>query len=134
MRNAECGLENSSCFINPHSEIRIPQWIRVMADERRRDERVPLLLDVRWEGVSGKYAARISDISLSGCYVESLGQVMVGEVVHFEIQLPTGRWMPLRGEVVYHLPTLGFGVQFAGLTLMERNLLAHVIDYARDNN
>jgi hypothetical protein len=105
-----------------------------MADERRRDERVPLLLDVRWEGLSGKHSARISDISLSGCYVESLGQVMVGEVVSFEIQLPTTRWMPLRGEVVYHLPTLGFGVQFTGLTIMERNMLAHVIDYARDSS
>jgi hypothetical protein len=101
--------------------------------ERRRDERVPLLLDVRWEGLSGKHHARISDISLSGCYVESLGQVTVGEVVRFEIQLPTARWMPLRGEVVYHLPTLGFGVKFTSLTTMERNLLAHVIDYARGN-
>jgi len=102
-----------------------------MADERRRDERVPLLLDVRWEGLAGKHDARISDISLSGCYVESLGQVTVGEVIRFEIQLPTARWMPLRGEVVYHLPTLGFGVKFTSLTTMERNLLAHVIDYAR---
>jgi hypothetical protein len=102
-----------------------------MADEHRRDERVSLVLDVRWEGLSGKYAARISDISLSGCYVESLGQVSVGEAVSFEIQLPTGRWMPLSGVVVHHLAHLGFGVQFTGLTMMERNLLAHVIDYAR---
>ena len=104
-----------------------------MADERRRDERIPLILEVRWEGLSGKHAARISDISVSGCFVESLGQVSIGEVVRFEILLPTSRWMPLRGEVVYHLPSLGFGVQFTGLTTMERNLLAHVIDYARDS-
>ena len=104
-----------------------------MAEERRRDERIPLILEVRWEGLSGKHVARISDISLSGCFVESLGQVSVGELVRFEIQLPTSRWMPLRGEVVYHLASLGFGVQFMGLTTMERNLLAHVIDYARDS-
>jgi hypothetical protein len=104
-----------------------------MSDERRRDERISLVLDVRWEGLSGRYAARISDISLSGCYVESLGLATVGETIRFEIQLPTGRWMPLRGEVVYHLPNLGFGVQFTGLSIMERNLLAHVIEYARDN-
>jgi hypothetical protein len=102
-----------------------------MADEQRRDERIPLILDVRWEGLSGQYAARISDISLSGCYVESLGQVSIGEEVRFEVQLPTGRWMPLRGVVVHHLAHLGFGVRFANLTTMERNLLAHVIDYAR---
>ena len=102
-----------------------------MADERRRDERIPLMLDVRWEGLSGKHAARISDISLSGCYVESIGQVMVGEAVRFDIEMPTGRWMQLRGEVVYQFPTLGFGVQFTDLTLMERNLLAYMIEYGR---
>jgi hypothetical protein len=102
-----------------------------MAGERRSDERILLSLDVRWESLSGKHTARVSDISLSGCYIESLGQVTVGERISFEIHLPTGRWMPLRGEVVYHLPGLGFGVRFARLTTMERNLLAHVIDYAR---
>jgi hypothetical protein len=102
-----------------------------MADEQRRDDRIPLILDVRWEGLSGKYAARISDISLGGCYVESLGQVTIGEEVRFEIQLPTGRWMPLRGVVVHQFAHLGFGVEFTSLTMMERNLLAHVIDYGR---
>ena len=104
-----------------------------MADEQRRDERTPLILDVRWEGLSGKYAARISDISLGGCYVESLGQVTIGEEISFEIQLPTGRWMPLRGAVVHLVAHLGFGVEFIGLTTMERNVLAHVIDYARQS-
>jgi hypothetical protein len=104
-----------------------------MPDEQRREERVPLILDVRWEGLSGAYAARISDISLGGCYVESIGQVTVGEEVRFEVQLPTGRWMRLKGVVVHHLSHLGFGVEFTGLTMMERNLLTHVIDYARDS-
>ncbi len=104
-----------------------------MADDRRSTERVPLSLDVRWESLSGKRTARISDISLSGCYIESLGQVTIGERLSFEIQLPTSRWMPLRGEVIYHHPSLGFGVRFENLTIMERNLLAHLIDYARQS-
>lgn len=101
-----------------------------MEDERRGERRFPLPLEVRWESLSGKYAARISDLSLGGCYIESLAQVVVGEELRFEIQLPTGLWMPLRGTVVYHHPNLGFGVHFARLTLMERNLLARVLDAA----
>ncbi|HEX7998842.1 MAG TPA: PilZ domain-containing protein [Pyrinomonadaceae bacterium] len=99
-----------------------------MEGERRKEQRFSLPLEVRWESLSGKYAARISDLSIGGCYIESLAQVSTGEEIHFEIQLPTGFWMPLRGTVVYHQPTLGFGVSFANLTMMERNVLARVLN------
>lgn len=103
-----------------------------MADERRRDERVPLVLDVRWESLSGKRSARISDMSMSGCYVETMGQVTVGEVIRFEVQLPTARWMPLIGEVVYHLPSMGFGLRFKSLTETQKEMIASLLDYASD--
>lgn len=102
-----------------------------MADERRSEERVPLVLDMRWESLSGRRAARISDMSLSGCYVESLGQVTVGELIRFEVQLPTGRWMPLVGEVVYHLPPMGFGVRFRPLTETQKEVVASLLDYVK---
>lgn len=102
-----------------------------MAEERRRAERVPLVLEVRWESLSGKHSARINDLSMNGCYVETMGQVAVGEVVRFEVHLPTGRWMPLIGEVVYHLPAMGFGLQFRTMTRTQREALASLIDYAR---
>lgn len=101
-----------------------------MDDERRSAERVPLPLAVRWDGLSGMHSARISDLGLSGCYIETLAQVAPGEEIRFEIQLPTGHWMPLRGTIVYHHPNLGFGVRFTDLTLMERNVLARVLDSA----
>lgn len=99
-----------------------------MADKRQH-ERISLPLEVRWEGLSGKYNARLSDLSLGGCYVESLAQVSIGERIRFEIQLPTGRWMELHGEVIYHQPTLGFGVHFTKLSELEREMLASVIEY-----
>jgi hypothetical protein len=98
-----------------------------MRENTRHDPRYLLPLEVHWESISGKHEARISDISLGGCYMESLAQVVVGEEIHFEIQLPTGGRMPLRGEVIYHQPNLGFGVRFTNLSVMERNVLAHVI-------
>lgn len=102
-----------------------------MSDERRHHERVLLPLEVRWEGQSGRHTARISDLSLGGCYIETLGQVTVGESLTFEIQLPTQNWMPLSGKVVYHHPNLGFGVQFAQLSDLESNVLVDLIEYAR---
>lgn len=100
-------------------------------DERRITDRVPLSLEVRWDSLSGRRSARISDISLTGCYVESLGQVTLGEQVRLEMQTPTGRWITLSGEVVHHDPNIGFGVRFASLSDLEHNILVHVIDYAR---
>lgn len=104
-----------------------------MPENTRRDRRYPLPLEVHWESLSGKYEARIGDISLGGCYVESLAQVTIGEQIQFEIQLPTGGQMPLRGEVVYHHANLGFGIRFANLSVMERNVLAHVIEQSHND-
>ena len=102
-----------------------------MSDERRNAERVPFPLEARWEGQSGRHTARISDISLGGCYIESLGQVTVGESVSFEVQLPTGRWMRLRGTVAYQHSNMAFGVQFNDLSELELNLLSDVIEFGR---
>lgn len=102
-----------------------------MADERRRYERVGIPLEARWEGLAGRHAARISDISLGGCYVETLGQVAEGERINFEIQLPTERWLPLRGEVAHYYPHMGFGLRFFDLTEAEEDVLARLIEYVR---
>ncbi|MBD0326701.1 MAG: PilZ domain-containing protein, partial [Pyrinomonadaceae bacterium] len=41
-----------------------------MGEERREEERVPVSLEVAWEGGSGRHQARVSDISLGGCYLD----------------------------------------------------------------
>ena len=102
-----------------------------MSNERREGERVPLPLEARLESASGKHPVRISDISLNGCYIETLGQVSVGERVRFEIQVPTGQWMRLSGEVAYTHSNIGFGVRFVGLSDSKRKVLEQLIDYAR---
>jgi hypothetical protein len=98
-----------------------------MRENTRLNERYTLPLEVHWESLSGRHEARISDISLGGCYMESLAPVSVGEEIHFEIQLPTGGRMPLRGEVVHEQPNVGFGLRFINLSMMEGNVLTHVL-------
>jgi hypothetical protein len=98
-----------------------------VTEERRRHPRASLMLEIRWEDLSGRYNARITDISIDGCYIESIGQVTVGQQIRFEIQLPTGSWVPFRGEVVNHQPNLGFGVRFVDLTEPQKKVLAQML-------
>ena len=102
-----------------------------MADERRQFERVRLPMEVHWEGLSGKHVARVYDLSLSGCYVETLGQVAGGERVRLDIELPTGRWMSLEGDVVHAQANMGFGLRLVNLSGADRGMLAHLLEYAR---
>jgi hypothetical protein len=99
--------------------------------ERRGHERVRVPLEVRWEGLSGWRAARIYDISMSGCYVEALSHTHVAERLHIEIQTPAGPWLELDGEVIHHQPYMGFGLRFVNLTDSQRDSLAALIEYAR---
>jgi hypothetical protein len=99
-----------------------------MTEERREEERKEITLDVRWEGGAGRHPARISDLSLGGCYLDTLGGVEVGEVISLEIKLPSGEWLPLRGTVAFYHPGLGFSVCFTFLTDEEQSQLTEIIN------
>jgi hypothetical protein len=98
-----------------------------MTDNRRSDERVALNLPVRWHGLSGPHDARIEDLSLGGCFVNTAGRVDLDEVVSFDLKLPSGEWLPLRGEVVSYQEGIGFGVLFSFLTDEEEQALRELI-------
>ena len=102
-----------------------------MVDERRRQDRVRIPLEARWKGLSGRHEARIYDLSLSGCYIESTGQVAIHELVQFEIQSLSGRWLPLQGEVMHFQPSFGFAVRFTDLSEAQQSSLDALLEYAR---
>ena len=83
--------------------------------DRRREERFEVCLDAVWDGKSGNYIARVTDLSEGGCYVDTLGDAHVGEILSFKLQLPTGEWLELTGEVAHETPPLGFGLRFVYL-------------------
>ena len=58
--------------------------------DRRRDKRWTANLDAVWDGRSGNFTARVSDLSEGGCYIDSLNQAHVGEVLNLTLQLPDG--------------------------------------------
>ena len=86
-----------------------------MRDERRSNKRKRLLLDAKWESMSRRHEARVDDVSLGGCFVNTYAQVELGEQVNLAIQLPSGGWLPLRGHVASYQPGVGFGMSFTAL-------------------
>jgi hypothetical protein len=115
---------NSSCQV-----LQFPTTHSSPADKRRH-KRVPIFLDVRWEGLSGHNTARITDLSLGGCYVETIGQSAQGEVIRFEIKLKDGSWLPVQGIVMYQFPLMGFGVRFTPLSVEAHNEIAALVESA----
>jgi c-di-GMP-binding flagellar brake protein YcgR len=100
---------------------------------QRTYKRVSISLDVRWQSATGKFTAKCADISPDGCYIASTAPVQEGKRISIDVQLPTGRWLPLRGEVVKHQPNAGFGVRFLELPESSQKMLTHLIEYARED-
>ena len=98
-----------------------------MVKNRRIDERVSTNLAARWDGIAGTHEARIEDLGLGGCFVNTTGRVDVGELVGVEIKLPSGEWLQLRGEVTAYQTGIGFGVQFTFLTDDEQQALREIV-------
>jgi hypothetical protein len=98
-----------------------------MNKERRTNQRIPLNLPARYDGLSGAHETRIEDISMGGCFVNARGQLAPGEAITIEIKLPTGEWLQLRGEVTSSQPGIGFGVVFSLPTEEEIRSLEQVL-------
>ena len=98
--------------------------------ERRNEERREVCLDAICEGESGNYNARVTDLSEGGCYIDTLSEACVGEVLNFKLRLPADEWLCLTGEVAHQAPPMGFGVRFINLTDTQREKLRSLTDDA----
>jgi hypothetical protein len=84
----------------------------IMPAERRRHERLSVYLRVKWEGMLGRYEGMLSDISAGGCFILSDDPVTLRELLRLEIQLHTGEWVKVWGEVTNAFPPVGFGLMY----------------------
>jgi hypothetical protein len=82
----------------------------------RKLDRLTYLKEVELEFTSGRRTARISDISAGGCYIDTIVQVIVGDLVTIHITASDGSSLPFKGQVAYLLAGNGFGVEFLDLT------------------
>jgi hypothetical protein len=81
----------------------------------RQHERTSYLTEITLESASGKRQARISDVSIGGCFVDTLTNVRAGEEVSLTCELPGGEHLDIKGNVAYVMDGFGFGVKFTHL-------------------
>ena len=84
--------------------------------------------------MSRRHEARVDDVSLGGCFVNTYGQVELQEDVNLEIQLPSGGWLPLRGKVASYQPGVGFGMSFTSLSEKETAALKELMITAKERS
>ena len=102
--------------------------------DRRNEKRWDVCLDAVWDGKSGNTVARVTDLSEGGCYVDTMGEAQVGEVIDFKLHLPDGGWLELTGEVAHQTPPLGFGLRFVTLSDEQREKLRLLLDQLQPLN
>lgn len=95
--------------------------------ERRSTERKRVILEARWASMSRRHEARVDDVSLGGCFVNTYGPVELNEQVNLQILTPEGVWLGVRGTVVTYQPGVGFGVSFGKLSREEEIVLKDLI-------
>jgi hypothetical protein len=101
-------------------------------DDRRSKPRLSVHLDAVWHGGEERHSARITDLSEGGCYLDTVGEVMVGEIVAFRVLLPDDDWLYLEGEVRHHSHGMGFGVRFIDLNEEQTEKLLRLLQIARE--
>jgi hypothetical protein len=93
-----------------------------MGINRRQYERIPVSIGIVLDFSTGTREARISDLSLGGCFVDSIAKVVGGEFLSLKLTV-AGKTFRLQGEIVYVYPNVGFGLRFTDLTENDRVLL-----------
>ena len=95
--------------------------------DRRRHARHTVRIDVEWENPMGKRPARISDVSLAGCFLLSAGEVDDGQIVKVFFPLSNGNRALFWGKIVNHVFEVGFAVKFVGLTDVQDSLIKRMV-------
>jgi len=99
-----------------------------MDDERRQSRRGTLFTEVQYEGAGIHAETRISDINLSGVFIDALSPLPVGAALKLKFTLPCGQPVVTEGVVVHSQPRIGMGVEFTSLTAEDARLIQEAID------
>lgn len=99
-----------------------------MDNERRHSKRGELLTEVRYEGAGIRAETRISDISLSGVFIDALSPLPEGVALKLVFTLPGGQRVATEGIVVHSQPRIGMGVAFTNLSPEDAKRIQDAID------
>lgn len=101
-------------------------------EERRSSPRLSVTLEAVWDSATDNHPALITDLSLGGCYMNTVGEIRSGEMVGFRVLLPDGDWLYVEGEVRHHAIGRGFGVRFVDLDPDQNEKIEWLLRLARE--
>ena len=96
--------------------------------DRRSAPRVRVNLPARWEGVLSREDATVTDLSRSGCFVLTGGNVEVKERVWLQINLTETQTVNFWAEVVDQASEIGFALKFNSSTPEDEATLAGFLE------
>ncbi len=99
-----------------------------MEIERRKAPRARVKLAARWEGAMSRDDATVTDLSRTGCFVLTGGNVEVKELVWLEIQLSDTQAVTFWAEVVDAASDIGFALKFNSSSPEDEATLAKFLE------
>jgi PilZ domain len=98
---------------------------------QQRQQRIKTYFDCTWQSAWGEERARVSSLSVTGCYIESrLSVPASGTVIRdLTIALPTER-LSVTGTVVDPIRGIGFALHFTELDTSTRDRLGVLVQGA----
>ncbi len=97
-----------------------------MNGERRKHQRLVKPFEGTWSGASGATRCRIADISLGGCFIQSLALPTAGEQVVVTVTIGNHA-LSFPGTIMYTEAGMGFAVQFHDIPQVEIEELGRLL-------
>jgi hypothetical protein len=94
--------------------------------ERRTAPRLHTKLSVRWETLHTSGRGEICDLSSTGCFILTGGEVSSPELARITLALPS-ELATLWGNIVYTISEMGFAVRFVFGSKADQELIERVI-------
>ena len=94
--------------------------------ERRAAKRIRANINVRWETLKSQGRGAVCDLSSSGCFVLTSGEVVPRELARMDLSLPD-QAMTFWGNVVYAVSEMGFAVRFVFGSEADKQTVERVI-------
>ena len=97
----------------------ISRQVKCVGQERRRTPRFPFVATAEVADTSSgaSVTARVSELSLYGCYIDMANPFPEGTSITVKIY-SGGRHLDASGKVVYSAPNLGIGVSFHDVSVL----------------
>jgi hypothetical protein len=97
--------------------------------DKRSASRISLPCEVECPGAGDH--PRLSDLSATGAFIDSLNEAPTGSRLNLKFALPTGVVVSVNAEVVHSMPLFGMGVRFIDLAEDQRRAIEQLVAGSR---